>query len=63
MIPFFRGAVYDFTCNNEGKFGASQMCLLFDFPSHHTLDNLSKIKLLSASHELHDIEFDTDISK
>ena len=31
---FSRSAVYDFIYDNEGKFSASRMCLLFDIPSH-----------------------------
>ena len=51
----FRGAVYDFTYNNEGKFSASQMCLLFDLPSQDNLDTFRKIKVLAAPPGLHDI--------
>ena len=39
------------------------MCLLFDLPPQDTLDTFRKMKLLSVHHELHDIEFDADLSK
>ena len=55
--------MHDFTYNNEGKFSASQMCLLFDLPSQDNLDTFRKIQVLAAPPGLHDIAFDTDLSK
>ena len=61
MILFFRSAIYDFTYNNEGKFSASQICLLFDLPSQNNLNSFKKINVLSTPPALHGIELDADL--
>ena len=47
--PFFRGAIFEFTYNQEGKFSQSQIALLFDLPSQDDIDNWRRKKNLSGA--------------
>ena len=44
LLLFFRGAIFEFTYNQEGKFSQSQIALLFDLPSQDDIDNWRKKK-------------------
>lgn len=63
LVLFFRGAKYEFTYNDEGKFSQSQMVLLYDLPSQNDLDTWKKIKVLAAPPGIKDIEFNEDDTK
>ena len=60
---FFKGAIYEITFNEEGKFSNTQTALLFDLPSQDDLDNWRKIKVLKAPLGIKDIEFDMNKTK
>ena len=60
---FFRGALYDFTYNKEGKFSQSDTALLFDIPSQTDLNDWKKIKVLLAPPGLSSFEFQQDTTK
>ena len=62
-LIFFKGAVYEITFNEEGKFSNTQTALLFDLPSQDDLDNWRKIKVLKAPLGIKDIEFDINKTK
>ena len=63
QILFFRGAMYECTYNEDGKFSQSQLAILFDLPSQDDLNNWRKIKVLVAPPGLKDFVFDHDASK
>ena len=63
LLLFFRGAKYEFTYNQEGKFSQSQMALLYDLPDQTDLNGWKKIKVLAAPPGIKDIEFDEEASK
>lgn len=62
-LIFFKGAVFEITFNEEGKFSNTQTALLFDLPSQDDLDNWRKIKVLKAPLGIKDIEFDINKTK
>jgi hypothetical protein len=62
-IAFFRGAKYEFTFNEEGKFSNAQMAILFELPSQQSIDEWRKIKVLAAPPGIKDIDFDEDADK
>jgi hypothetical protein len=63
-LLFFRGAVYEFTYNNDEKYSQGQMALLFDLPSQDIIDRNKKIKILAAPPGLQDVdEFDHTVPK
>ena len=49
LLLFFRGAIFEFTYNQEGKFSQSQIALLFDLPSQDDIDNWRRKKNLSGA--------------
>ena len=50
-LTFFRGAVYGFTFNEENKFSNAQMVILFELPSHQSLDELKKQSFSSITRD------------
>ena len=61
-LLLFRGAVYEFTYNKEGKFSQGQMAILYDLPRQDSLDRNKTIKILAAPPGVQDIN-DFDLSK
>ena len=51
-LLFFRGAVYEFTYNNDENYSQGQMALLFDLPSQDEIDRNKKKKFLQHLLEL-----------
>ena len=63
-LLFFRGALYEFTYNNEEKYSQGQMAILFDLPSQDMIDRNKKIKVLAVPPGLQDVgDFNHDIPK
>ena len=61
-LLLFRGAVYEFTYNREGKFSQGQMAILYDLPRQDLIDRNKTIKILAAPPGVQDIN-DFDVSK
>ena len=55
---FFRGAIYQFTYNNEGNFTQSQVGLLLDIPDQICLDHYRQIPIMVAPPGVKVVEFD-----
>ena len=47
-LLFFKGAIYECTYNQEGKFSASQKSLVYDVPSEDEIDQWKNVKVLLA---------------
>jgi hypothetical protein len=62
-LLFFRGALYEFTYNKEGKFSQSDTALLFDLPSQDYINDWKNIPVLLSPPGLSSIEFDESLSK
>ena len=57
-LLFFKGAVYQFTFNEDGKFTQSQLCMLIQLPSQDVIDSFMKIRLMVAPTGVKFIEYD-----
>ena len=63
QLLFFRGAIYEFTYNKEGKFSQSDTALLYDLPTQEDLNDWKKIPVLLSPPGLSSIDFDEDTPK
>ena len=59
-ILFFKGAVYEFTYNEDKKFNQSQLGLLLNIPSQADIDVFRKIPILVAPPGVKVVDFDED---
>ena len=57
-LLFFRGAIYQFTYNDDGNFSQSQLGLLLQLPSQDSVDNFRKIPIMVAPPGIKVVEFD-----
>ena len=57
-LLFFRGAIYQFTYNDDGNFSQSQLGLLLQLPSQASVDNFRKIPIMVAPPGIKVVEFD-----
>ena len=62
-LLFFKGAKYEFTYNEEGKFSQSQTAILYDLPSQEYLDSWRNIKVLAAPPGMKDIQLNVNENK
>ena len=62
-LLLYRGAVYEFTYNDRGKFSQSQIGLLYDVPLQIDLDRCKKFNILVAPPGVKDITWDRDATK
>jgi hypothetical protein len=62
-LLLYRGAVYEFTYNDRGKFSQSQIGLLYDVPLQIDLDRCKKFNTLVAPPGVKDITWDRDATK
>ena len=62
-LLFFRGAMYQFTYNDDGKFTQSQLGLLLEVPDQNCLDHFRKIPIMVAPPGVKVVEFDGSKSK
>ena len=62
-LLLFKGAVYEFTYNNDGYFSQAQSAILYDLPSQEDIDRWRKIPVLAAPTGTKDIHFGSDATK
>ena len=62
-LLFFRGAIYECTYNEDGKFSQSQLAILFTLPNEDDIRGFKKIELLVAPPGKKDIRFDCNASE
>ena len=65
LLLFFRGAIYQCACNEDGVFSQSQLALCFELPEQADLDNFRKanILLFPPNMKLDSFEFDPECPK
>ena len=57
-ILFFKGSVYEFTYNEDGKCNQSQLWILMEVPDQEDLNRFRKITILVSPSGLKVVEFD-----
>ena len=62
-LLFFKGAVYECTYNEDGKFDQAQIAVLYDLPRQDDLNNWKKVKVLLAPPGWKDVDFDMTRAK
>ena len=62
-LLFFKGAVYEFTHNLDGKYSQGKVALLFNLPTQEQIVQNRKITVLAVPTGSHDIVYDSTKSK
>ena len=60
---FFKGALYQFTFNQDGNFSQSQLCLLLKVPSNDDILHFRKVEVLAAPPGLKWIMYDPNMTE